>query len=114
MDVEIMSRWCRFERSRAVSSEVDIDPPSPPSPLEEEEEEGDDDRRTLVDVRTLEELYTGRENPKRHSKSRRDGVRSSVIHKLREDPHSDATVSLKWRMRDWPDMTLPRVLLVTA
>lgn len=30
MDVEIISRWCRFERSRAASSEVDIVPPSPP------------------------------------------------------------------------------------
>lgn len=31
MDVEIMSRWCRFERSRAASSEVDIAPPRSPS-----------------------------------------------------------------------------------
>lgn len=77
-------------------------------------EEGRDERRTLVDVSRLEELYTGRENPKRHSKSRRDGVRSSVIHKLRVDPHSDATVSLNGVMRDWPDMALPRVLLVIA
>lgn len=108
MDVEIMSRWCLVERSRAASSEWDMAPP----PAEGKEEE--DDRRTLVDVRRLEELYTGRENPKRHSKSRRDGVRSSVIHKLRADPHSDATVSLNGRMRDWLDMALPRVLLVTA
>lgn len=119
MDVEIMSRWCRFERSRAASSEVDITPPPPPPPpsvpeAEEEKEEEGVDRRTLVDVRRLEALYTGRENPKRHSKSRRDGVRSSVIHKLRADPHSDATISLNGMMRDWPDMALPRVLLVTA
>lgn len=67
-----------------------------------------------MDVSRLEELYTGRENPKRHSKSRRDGFRYSVIHKLRADPHSDATVSLNGMMRDWPDMALPRVSLVTA
>ena len=109
MDEEIMSRWCLVDRSRAASSECDM---APPPPAEGEKEE--DDRRTLVDVRRLEELYTGRENPKRHSKSRRVGVRSSVIHKLRADPHSDATVSLNGRMRDWLDMALPRVLLVTA